>query len=595
MILKNLVNTISLLLCFSVIIPGCAVPYESEALKVIQSNKTNNAELNEFLDYCLHTKNKDKYKAACYLIANMPNKYSLDKNGTRIYDIDIVIADSLIRSLEFSFALLENSPFLKNCAFDTFCEYILPYRVAHEPLTYYWKWDCHKQYEHYTDSASSLETAARINENLFISIHADNYKNNVKSYTDLMNTGYGKCDDRAILLTMIYRSIGIPAAFEFIPIWGSSNNGHSFSSVILKNSSAIPFQDNDDRQFHRKVSKIYRSVYSIQKSDDKQPESIALDNCIDVTHCHDIGVRNVSVNKANAFCVFSNTGWKIVDYRTNRRFGSLGTGTDYANQICESLIDAGNGIIYLPARFDNGELYPVHDLLIVSDSSISTLEPDTSNLLSLTLTRKYPLSERMKSFADYMVGGIFEVSGSPDFSDAESVYAITDTPESRMQDLCIESSLPFRYVRYIKPSGVFSLAEFSVYNSDGQQINFKPICEEALSMTGEANKIFDNDILTYAEVNRGLDLWIGADLGDFYNSIQIGFAPRNDDNCISPGNIYELFYWDNDWISLGKQRATIYEIRYDNVPSNALLLLRNLSKGIEERPFLYINGKQIWY
>ena len=173
MILKNLVNTISLLLCFSVIIPGCAVPYESEALKVIQSNKTNNAELNEFLDYCLHTKNKDKYKAACYLIANMPNKYSLDKNGTRIYDIDIVIADSLIRSLEFSFALLENSPFLKNCAFDTFCEYILPYRVAHEPLTYYWKWDCHKQYEHYTDSASSLETAARINENLFISIHAD--------------------------------------------------------------------------------------------------------------------------------------------------------------------------------------------------------------------------------------------------------------------------------------------------------------------------------------------------------------------------------------------------------------------------------------
>ena len=59
--------------------------------------------------------------------------------------------------------------------------------------------------------------------------------------------------------------------------------------------------------------------------------------------------------------------------------------------------------------------------------------------------------------------------------------------------------------------------------------------------------------------------------------------------------MYELFYWNNKWISLGTQKAEDFNIKFDNVPKNALLWLRNLTKGHEERPFTYENGKQVWW
>ena len=59
---------------------------------------------------------------------------------------------------------------------------------------------------------------------------------------------------------------------------------------------------------------------------------------------------------------------------------------------------------------------------------------------------------------------------------------------------------------------------------------------------------------------------------------RIQYAPRNDVNHIVIGNLYELFYWDNKWVSLGRQTAKEHELVYDNVPSNALLWLRNYTE-----------------
>lgn len=75
------------------------------------------------------------------------------------------------------------------------------------------------------------------------------------------------------------------------------------------------------------------------------------------------------------------------------------------------------------------------------------------------------------------------------------------------------------------------------------------------------------------------------------------YLPRSDDNFIKEGELYELFYWDKEWKSLGQQSGSrqLQYLEYDNVPDNALLLLRNLTKGKEERIFTYENGKQIWW
>lgn len=70
---------------------------------------------------------------------------------------------------------------------------------------------------------------------------------------------------------------------------------------------------------------------------------------------------------------------------------------------------------------------------------------------------------------------------------------------------------------------------------------------------------------------------------------------RNDDNNIRVGDEYELFYWDMNWASSGKQIATDFTLTFNAVPQNALLLLRNHTRGKDERIFLYKNDRQIWY
>ena len=76
----------------------------------------------------------------------------------------------------------------------------------------------------------------------------------------------------------------------------------------------------------------------------------------------------------------------------------------------------------------------------------------------------------------------------------------------------------------------------------------------------------------------------------------IVYIPRNDDNFIRVGDNYELFYQKgkDGWQSLGKKTAVDYVLIYDNVPDNALLWLRNYSRGREERPFYYDKGQQIF-
>jgi hypothetical protein len=79
---------------------------------------------------------------------------------------------------------------------------------------------------------------------------------------------------------------------------------------------------------------------------------------------------------------------------------------------------------------------------------------------------------------------------------------------------------------------------------------------------------------------------------------RIVYLPRNDDNFIREGEIYELFYWNlNGWLSLGKQTGyrETQKLIYRDVPKGALFLLKNLTKGKEERIFTYEDGKQKWW
>ncbi|MCD8262613.1 MAG: hypothetical protein LUD15_15015 [Bacteroides sp.] len=125
--------------------------------------------------------------------------------------------------------------------------------------------------------------------------------------------------------------------------------------------------------------------------------------------------------------------------------------------------------------------------------------------------------------------------------------------------------------------------------------NYRPDDMDAMETMKRA---FDEQVLSACKTSREQkDAWVGVYLGRVISLSKLVYLPRNDDNFTKEGERYELFYWDKEWESLGQQVGSreLQYLEYKNVPENALLLLRNLSKGKEERIFTWEDGKQVWW
>lgn len=108
-------------------------------------------------------------------------------------------------------------------------------------------------------------------------------------------------------------------------------------------------------------------------------------------------------------------------------------------------------------------------------------------------------------------------------------------------------------------------------------------------------RAFDHDLMSIADPQQK-DYWVGLDLEQPCRLDKLVYYPRNDDNFIVIGEVYELFYCDKgDWHSLGIMTAESGELVNENVPGNALYLLKNRTKGKEERIFTYENDRQVWW
>ena len=107
----------------------------------------------------------------------------------------------------------------------------------------------------------------------------------------------------------------------------------------------------------------------------------------------------------------------------------------------------------------------------------------------------------------------------------------------------------------------------------------------------------DGNLETWFDKPKNTVGWIGIDLGQGKSAYltRIRFCPRSDTNFILVGNNYELFYWDREWKSAGRQTATDSILLYTEVPSGTLYLLHNHTRGKEERIFTYENGQQVWW
>ena len=544
---------------------------------------------------------------------NLAEKYGYFMFGSeRKNDIQCITSDYLIAHIDSVFRM-QQSPWVGKYSFEHFCNYVLPYRVCGEPVRE-WMDVYIKEYGKYL---ADCNNAQQNRFQLFGACNAVNRKDHAslyyfKSYMPelplsfLPSVKIGDCDTYATHSVAQMRAMGIPAALDFMPQWGNHSVGHSWPVFLPTDDTFFPFGVNEpigDYFFRRsddKVTKIFRRTFkkqpemrSIHESDEPKPELFQTACLQDVTQLY-VETSDVSIplfgdvkSEYVYLAVFGSQDWRIVHFAERQ-----GDKAQFRKM--------GRGVVYLPVTYGRrGRLIPAgHPFVLELDGSVTMLKADDDEKETVRLVRKYRDSRVLMKYCKEIKGGKFQVANRKDFSDSITIATIGDVTESRFHTLSSSDLNKYRYFRYLAaPGSNYNMAEVEAYDENGNRISMEQAFDATAGFT--AKRLFDGDMLTYYASFTAKDAPVWAAV-EFYKPeyvSKVRFLPRNDDNFIREGDIYQLYYWDaKGWKLIEEIKGNHDGILHINhVPANALLLLHNATRGVEERIFTYENGKQVWW
>lgn len=570
--------------------------------------------------------------------------YGLAKTDTagKIIDSKIMPASYLINNIDFAFKAWQEAPWHEKVSFDDFCEYILPYRIRNERLEY-WRPAFYTEYMQLASNAGKPDDAKEVfyhmnwylNTSTTFSAAFAKYYPYAQSVGDVLKGKIGSCEATSFFATTAMRSIGLPVAFDQIMHWGNSNNQHFMNHLVgpfmerklITNENAlvntwslVDFSSDYHEsqyvykkgeippelyvQYVRTIPKVYRHSFSqspeLRRINNNFPENIisaefrntrlkdVTDEYVTTTDVTlPLGADNENCRLAY-LCVFNINGWHPVAV------------TEVKNNKAE-FKKIGRMSIYLPATLLNGRYIPLGAPFYIDSMSVThPVKAEPKITQDLKIVRKYPLYAYTALHPQVLKGGWFEGANDSSFKDKHILYHISHFP-FYMNEVNIARAGTFRYLRYVAPPGATvepdNIAEVQFLDRKG-----KPITGNYIGTGGtighEISKAFDGDMNSYYENALVRNGWIGLDLGAG-KAAEVGrirFCPRNDTNCIIPGNDYELFYWDGQgWESMGIQTASGYSLAYPQAPAGALFWLHCHSGGQEERIFTWTDGRQVFW
>lgn len=625
----------------------------------------NRAELEKVLEN--YEQGSLRYKSAKFLIENMPdhihlksnlidvfrdsipqtrdNKVinalwekladSLPDNSEYFQDVQTLNAEFLSKNIDKAFVAWDSAKWKNEINFDIFCKYILPYKVANEPILE-WRTQLREEYLPLIDTVADLNTAFEII-----------YKKVMGQFRDLWvacpyprdpvitsKAKIGNCFEKAVFTVYVMRSLGIPSAVDFNLKWANYGNMAHEWVVLVKNggktfyifdeenpeaeefgdidasvlSYSYPY-DNENSLFVvdtlKKTAKVYRRTY--ERFD--LPETLENESIVEVFN--DTHILDVSGNYGKKYSI-------TVSVKGNEKYSNIYLCTfthgDSWHPIAITDIKKNkavfenleSGIVYLPSYYNGKRMIALSNPIILnSDGSIKILDPDKELKISATLYRKYILMGQWIDRWSHFIGCRWEASEHSDFRDSIILQEITDIPFGN-QIIKIDTTQKFRYIRFVTPVEdsskryqVPNLSEISLFS----KITKRNTIKVNAVITAEGHRI-DNPMRTVNLLSDDKYLtgtyWrypytITIDFGTIEHALsEIHYYPVTDVNFIQDHQ-YELFYFDKQWISLGKKRPETDFLIYENIPDNALLWLRDQTRGEEERIFTYENGRQVWW
>jgi hypothetical protein bfra3_15638 len=607
----------------------------------LQQAGNNRSELEKVLEY--YKNDTLKYNAAIFLIENMPyHNYEVSSeidsikvllahiykkedlteverqkgitwqrniNSTLKEDLREMKASMLIENIDLAFEVWQNKSWNKNLTFEDFCELILPYRIAEEPLTN-WR---RKYYEKYNPILDSLYQGSDVVEACNI---LSNYLKDEKKFNYFVDftsprqgadfqfeNWIGNCRDISDITIYIMRSVGIPVATD-ITLCSPEYNpiSHEWNVVRDTTGKYLPFifdQFNATRDEgftdKRKKGKVFRLTYGEQQSIDSLlnlPLSLQNPFLKDVTNQYfgknKVGIPLEKESKHVFLGVFTpRNGW-------------LPIGTGKINKNFITFEDIEPFVIYQPLSYQNDELTPIAYPFMLEKNVVHIFTP--SSMEDITIIRKFPL--RKKGFSSrykkWLLYTKIKGSNSSRVSSFEKLYEIKSLPPQNFIELSINTKKSYRYYQYEVPKdSVLSIAEIHFFDKKNKEIIFDSIYSNGTPWKNtnfyQLKNSYDNDPLSFFFTKEtGTSLFFKSNAPK--NITKVVLIPRNDDNFIREGDVYELFYNNGSkgWISLGEKIGTKTEKLHYKAPKNAILWLKNKTRGKEEQIFIYEKERQVF-
>lgn len=539
-------------------------------------------------------------------------------------DIETVDSAYLCDNIEWAFKVWREQPWGKNVSFEDFKEYILPYRVGDEALSY-WRADYYSDFNHLLDSLRMSDgpgkedpvTAAMILSRKLLR-QDDCHFSSVVPFSfphagpRTVRIKCGSCRELGDYLMYILRSVGIPCASDFMPMLRNENVSHSWVSlsdtagVLYYQEFADPMQEVfNSTVYNDPKLKVYRNTFSLDTAllDSMyrhEPEVMPFFKVPlfrDVTHEYahdylgDLHIPDSLLYKGASagiayLCGSSRLSWVPVAWTPFRKKNLVFKNIDRCD-IMRVVSLKGDRMVFLSDPFYYG-----------LDGKFYELDAGDS-LCDVTVFSKVPLLWDY-GFSEQMVGGVFEGSNDPDFKDSDTLYMVREMPQRLICLVDIADQGPYRYVRYRGPDGSYcNVSEVSFFAPGSGT----PLDGDPIGTPGGRNRwrrhefpnAVDGKTWTSFEYKYPSGGWAGLDLGRPQMIGGIAYTHRNRDNYVRPGDTYELYFCDGLWKSAGVQVAESDSLVFHDVPSGALLLLKNLTRGVQACVFSIDEaGAQRW-
>lgn len=595
----------------------------------------NRCELETVLKH--YADQSEKLEAAKFLIRNMPRYYgysgwqldsvesvliqiedgvsvpkkTMDKwsqftfaSLPKVYDAHVITADYLIENIDLAFDVRDRYEWNRDLPFDDFCELVLPYRVGDEPLSSWRK----LYYDYYSPlldmsviGADVVKACNVVNDNLFDRWYTwfDDFNLPHQRADFLLFHRVGYCRDVAAFTIYAMRACGIPVAEDMIVYSPESQNSHSWN--VLRDTTGRylqfgieEFSANRDtiQSDGRKKGKVFRACFGFQnerlggaiEDEDLLPffkKRFMKDATANYFGNNEIKVSSSFITDQSLIYlgVFTPDKWFAIAAAKSKK-------ETVTFQNIEPLC------IYQPFAMTGGIQQTISYPFIFINDSCLELCPDQQNNEDVVLHRKMPRRPKNERYLHrYIIGAKIEASIDLEFTNPDLLYEFKDSLDYNYFELDpYIKGKSYKYIRYVSPQEKpIELAELAVYNKE-KQVGLK--CLNALEPIAEISHITDENVVSYF-LSRDSSCALTFEMEELSTISKIAYSPRNDDNFVWPGDEYELFYQNGTtgWVSLGRKTATDRTITF-SAPKNALLWLRNLTKGREEQVFVYRNGRQ---